>query len=165
MIAVMNPARALFFAAALFVFIAPLTADAHRSGCHRWHSCPSDTGSYTCGDLGYTSGCPSKTITNTIKPAPAVTPKNQPANSYVSGARWYCNSGYKKVANACEKVVNPANSYVSGAIWYCNNGYKKVGSQCEKVVNPPNSYVSGSTWYCNNGYKKVNSQCVSIFSE
>ena len=26
---------------------------AHRSGCHRWHSCPSDSGSYTCGDLGY----------------------------------------------------------------------------------------------------------------
>jgi hypothetical protein len=36
---------------------APIT-DAHRSGCHRWHSCPSDSGSYTCGDLGYTSGCP-----------------------------------------------------------------------------------------------------------
>lgn len=32
-------------------------AEAHRSGCHRWHSCPSDTGSYICGDLGYTSGC------------------------------------------------------------------------------------------------------------
>jgi hypothetical protein len=33
-------------------------ADAHRSGCHRWHSCPSDTGSYVCGDLGHCSGCP-----------------------------------------------------------------------------------------------------------
>ncbi len=30
---------------------------AHRSGCHRWHSCPSDSGSYVCGDLGYTSEC------------------------------------------------------------------------------------------------------------
>jgi hypothetical protein len=29
------------------------TAEAHQSGCHRWHSCPSDTGSYVCGDLGY----------------------------------------------------------------------------------------------------------------
>jgi endonuclease YncB( thermonuclease family) len=28
---------------------------AHRDGCHRWHSCPSDTGSYVCGDLGH--GC------------------------------------------------------------------------------------------------------------
>ncbi len=33
-------------------------ADAHRDGCHRWHSCPSDSGSYTCGDIGYCSECP-----------------------------------------------------------------------------------------------------------
>jgi hypothetical protein len=25
----------------------PGVASAHRSGCHRWHTCPSDTGSYT----------------------------------------------------------------------------------------------------------------------
>src|SRR6266498_107269 len=33
---------------------------AHQSGCHRYHSCPSDTGSYVCGDLGYDSQCPGK---------------------------------------------------------------------------------------------------------
>jgi hypothetical protein len=33
-------------------------ADAHRSGCHRWHSCPSDRGTYSCGDLGYCAQCP-----------------------------------------------------------------------------------------------------------
>ncbi len=33
-------------------------AEAHRSGCHRWHSCPSDRGTYICGDLGYCSACP-----------------------------------------------------------------------------------------------------------
>ena len=49
---------------ALFVavMILPFSASAHRSGCHRWHSCPSDSGSYVCGDLGYTSGCPVKNI-------------------------------------------------------------------------------------------------------
>ncbi len=31
---------------------------AHQSGCHRWHSCPSDSGSYVCGDLGYDTYCP-----------------------------------------------------------------------------------------------------------
>jgi hypothetical protein len=31
---------------------------AHVSGCHRDHSCPSDTGSYVCGDLGYDDQCP-----------------------------------------------------------------------------------------------------------
>jgi hypothetical protein len=29
------------------------STEAHRSGCHRWHSCSSDHGTYTCGDLGY----------------------------------------------------------------------------------------------------------------
>ncbi len=33
--------------------VVPLSASAHQSGCHRWHSCPSDSGSYVCGDLGY----------------------------------------------------------------------------------------------------------------
>jgi hypothetical protein len=33
-------------------------AAAHRDGCHRWHSCPSDSGSYMCGDLGYDTYCP-----------------------------------------------------------------------------------------------------------
>lgn len=45
--------------AVLFSLAAP--AQAHRDGCHRWHSCPSDSGSYECGDLGYTSGCPTAT--------------------------------------------------------------------------------------------------------
>lgn len=26
---------------------------AHRSGCHNLHSCPSDSDTYVCGDLGY----------------------------------------------------------------------------------------------------------------
>ncbi|MDE1763981.1 MAG: hypothetical protein KGH88_07020 [Thaumarchaeota archaeon] len=44
---------------ALGIFsIATPDAFAHRSGCHRWHSCPSDTGSYVCGDTGYCSQCP-----------------------------------------------------------------------------------------------------------
>jgi len=33
---------------------------AHRSGCHAAHSCPSDTGSYVCGDTGHYSQCPGK---------------------------------------------------------------------------------------------------------
>ncbi len=30
---------------------------AHPDGCHRWHSCPPDDGSYVCGDLGHCSEC------------------------------------------------------------------------------------------------------------
>jgi uncharacterized protein YgiM (DUF1202 family) len=42
---------------------------AHRDGCHRWHTCPSDTGSYRCGDLGHpcqgsSTGSPGNTGNN-----------------------------------------------------------------------------------------------------
>jgi endonuclease YncB( thermonuclease family) len=30
---------------------------AHRDGCHSKHSCPSDSGSYECGDTGHCSRC------------------------------------------------------------------------------------------------------------
>lgn len=33
-------------------------AQAHQDGCHSHHSCPSDTGSYVCGDTGNYSECP-----------------------------------------------------------------------------------------------------------
>ena len=37
--------------------ISPTESLAHRDGCHRWHSCPSDDGSYVCGDLGRDDEC------------------------------------------------------------------------------------------------------------
>jgi len=46
---------ALLFTFALVVL--PGEASSHRSGCHRWHSCPSDRGTYVCGDQGYCSQC------------------------------------------------------------------------------------------------------------
>lgn len=41
-----------------FLALPVAPAEAHRDGCHRWHSCPSDSGSYVCGDLGYWNECP-----------------------------------------------------------------------------------------------------------
>ena len=29
---------------------------------------------------------------------------------------------------------NPANSYVYGSNWYCNEGYKKIGNECQKMT-------------------------------
>ena len=46
----------------LSIGVIPLTPSyAHQSGCHRWHSCPSDNGNYVCGDLGYDTYCPKST--------------------------------------------------------------------------------------------------------
>jgi hypothetical protein len=67
----------LVFVLALLVSAAPFVAgvaEAHRDGCHRWHSCPSDTGSYVCGDLGYYDQCPNRPN----KPAPPSQPAPQP---------------------------------------------------------------------------------------
>ena len=44
--------------AVILATLVPSPAQGHRDGCHRWHSCPSDSGSYVCGDLGYDSECP-----------------------------------------------------------------------------------------------------------
>jgi hypothetical protein len=58
--------------------------EAHQSGCHRWHSCPSDTGSYVCGDLGYCSQCPDNQYCQggqprRVSPSPAPSPPPPPA--------------------------------------------------------------------------------------
>ena len=50
-----------------------LTAYANRSGCHRWHSCPPDRGTYTCGDLGYCSQCPDNQYCIAGRPRSAAT--------------------------------------------------------------------------------------------
>lgn len=61
-----------------FTIMSPPIASAHQSGCHRWHSCPSDTGSYVCGDRGYYSGCPGGGPNPTPRPVPIYRP---PANN------------------------------------------------------------------------------------
>ena len=88
----MEPGRAMpgkFFllvsvlvGAIVLLAIGTSTANAHRSGCHRWHSCPSDTGSYVCGDTGYSNFCP-RTAPSTKQPTTttptATTPSRTPA--------------------------------------------------------------------------------------
>ena len=53
----------------MFNSFSVVIAEAHRSGCHRWHSCPSDSGSYVCGDIGYCSGCPDNEFCQGRQPA------------------------------------------------------------------------------------------------
>ena len=47
---------------------------AHRSGCHRWHSCPSDPGTYICGDTGHCSQCPNNRFCEGGRPRRARAP-------------------------------------------------------------------------------------------
>jgi len=52
------PLFALALVLFLFLPAFPMESYGHRSGCHAAHSCPSDTGSYECGDTGNYSQCP-----------------------------------------------------------------------------------------------------------
>lgn len=84
-LAVRRLVTALAFLAVLGALPAPfgvLSAAAHRSGCHRWHSCPSDHGTYECGDLGRCGGCPDNRYCELGKPrrqAKQAEPRESPA--------------------------------------------------------------------------------------
>jgi len=95
-------------------------------------------------------------------PSPSAQGSGPPANSWVSGSNWYCNDGYRKVGNNCEKLSVPRNAWVSGSNWYCNDGFRKAGDECEALNVPANAWVSGSNWYCNDGYRKVGERCEKL---
>ncbi len=63
----------------LVVLLLPANAAAHRSGCHRWHSCESDRGTYVCGDLGYCSQCADNQYCLNGRPRAAALPAPAPA--------------------------------------------------------------------------------------
>ncbi|MCW1891796.1 MAG: SH3 domain-containing protein [Candidatus Uhrbacteria bacterium] len=92
-------------------FVVGNSAYAHRSGCHRWHSCPSDSGSYTCGDAGHPCQYPT-----------------YPA----SGGVIYPPSGYYRdyYGGPLKKVPTHATSSSSGIGWECADGYFKKDNVC-----------------------------------
>src|SRR3989344_9174761 len=109
----------LLTALVISVALSPTDVFAHRSGCHRWHSCPSDSGSYTCGDAGHPCQYPT-----------------YPA----SGGVVYPPSGYYKDCYDCPLKKVPSNAHTSGLDWSCNIGYRKVAKECIKVaISKPTS--------------------------
>src|SRR5215217_2544675 len=78
----------------VFALLPALLSDgealAHQDGCHRWHSCPSDTGSYVCGDLGYRDQCPSEPVAQ--QPAGGSAPGFDPAAYLGQGDAYNCDS-------------------------------------------------------------------------
>jgi hypothetical protein len=93
-------------------------ASAHRSGCHRWHSCPSDSGSYSCGDTGHTSGCsvptpttPKVSVASTTlatKSGPSTPPSTarvitpRPPTSINSSPAWSTSSSFWAEYYSCQ---------------------------------------------------------------
>lgn len=141
--------------AGVLFFSLATTAFAHQSGCHRWHSCPSDTGSYVCGDLGYTSQCggyfessysPSNNSYDYTYPA---TP-SCPSNSYYDGiSSCKCNYGYVVSGGSCVSGTSYCTAQLGIMSQYnslykkceCMSGYVFDGSSC--VYESSNRTYSG----------------------
>lgn len=142
---------------AILSFLA-MPAAAHRSGCHSWHSCPSDSGSYVCGDTGHCSGCSdnqycqnggySPAATRT-KPTPAPAPAIAPSIAPVSSAPTPSPVALKPVVKTPTYFVGTPKTYAQ--LFNCRvvgNGASKIyhlqGSHFIKSMNLRNKTCFGT---------------------
>lgn len=114
--------RVLLFSSASVLFMLFAPAQAHRDGCHRWHSCPSDHGTYVCGDLGYTSGCPT---TEQAQPVAApVTSAAPPIGGNTRQTTTNLNLRSGPSAQTAKVATLPAGTRVN--LMSCARGWCKV---------------------------------------
>lgn len=114
--------RLFIWVAVSTLFLSVGQAYAHRDGCHRWHSCPSDSGSYVCGDLGYDDYCPNSS------PSASQTTQSRPPSSQPTETAFqrYMQIGYTASTQGDYQTAlinfrralaeQPGNSYASKAI-------------------------------------------------
>ena len=119
----------------LWVLIEP--ASAHRSGCHSWHSCPSDTESYTCGDTGHSNYCGASTYT---PPARDYTAEGQAAGTLHATTKNITN------INAGSSSAGDASGYADGWAGQSSGQSTVDTTYCDRVVQfetpPPDAYSS-----------------------
>lgn len=118
-------------------------AQAHRDGCHRWHSCPSDSGSYVCGDLGYYSECPDQKEEKPEAPPPPPPPKAPAAPVSVSASK-----------SAGSIVITWASGSDNGSTitrYYIHRGTSSASlqplTQVEGLSYADTAVVAGTTYY------------------
>lgn len=68
---------------ALLFLVPGKVAFAHQDGCHRHHSCPSDRGTYVCGDTGNFTYCPENSPSQ-VAPEPTTAPATTVAATSLS---------------------------------------------------------------------------------
>jgi hypothetical protein len=64
-----------------------LTSHAPRDACHQRHACPSDHGTYLCGDLGHCEQCPDNPFCLAGRPRAGSQPSVTPPQSSVPQAQ------------------------------------------------------------------------------
>ncbi|MBM2852937.1 MAG: hypothetical protein HW420_1484, partial [Candidatus Nitrosotenuis sp.] len=79
---------------------------AHQNGCHRWHSCPSDSGSYTCGDIGYCSQCPDNKYCKAGKPWSGSSSSSSSSNSKSASQNTLCKGTAECITSKVTKIID-----------------------------------------------------------
>lgn len=132
----------------LFIVNFSTSAEAHRSGCHRWHSCPSDRSTYVCGDLGYPCKYPTySTRSHYSTPVYSTPNDNNWSDNSVLGTQTYCSDFVSTPSNITATAIGRGkveltwssySSYEYVIIYYSdeNNGVAKY--------SVPNAGNSGS---------------------
>jgi hypothetical protein len=69
------------------------SSEAHQDPCHRLHSCPSDHGTYVCGDKGRCDQCPDNDFCLGQKPRTATPSPTRPHHRLPHQARWWRSGG------------------------------------------------------------------------
>lgn len=88
------------------VFFVPQISYEHQNGCHSVHSCPSDSGSYVCGDLGYNTYCSTKS-TATYVPVP-----DHDYSMFVQTDKNFYTEGEDIIITITTQTINSAVSIV-----------------------------------------------------
>lgn len=111
----------------LFLILLSTPAYSHRSGCHRWHSCPSDRGTYICGNTGYCSSCPDNQYCKDGKPITkteqsTIEPQQQPFTTKQSENKTY---------HLCIRVIDGDTIVLEG-----NEKIRLIGVDTPETVHP-----------------------------
>ena len=105
----------------------------HRDGCHAAHSCPSDNGSYICGDTGHYSECPGKKKKSSDSGSQKT--KSKSSKSKSTGLKIFSDKGCKGKADCFEGKVTEV---VDGDTLDVNNVRIRL-----TLVNTPEVHESG----------------------
>jgi len=140
-----NPSRIGLFVSALSFSILLLLpsygVNAASSGCYRWHSCPSATGSYVCGDTGYCSGCSDNSYCSNRLPRAAVKPPTATSTTPVKDDRFIPSkptksTGCKVNGPMQDQACTPGAVLNVTAKQVCKSGYSKsVRNVSTKIKN------------------------------
>lgn len=103
------PVRRLPVAIGLVFILSWTGIEAHQDPCHRRHSCPSDHGTYVCGDRGRCEQCPDHQYCRAGKPRAATSPSATPTSPASTPTRSFTPEGvtvcFRPGGNCTEQIV------------------------------------------------------------